>query len=86
MSPWWQLEGANVTRYVFELPLSKDIERFHRLQEQRLIYRLALGQPNSEDLIETLTRGSEATLATIRELALDLSAYGRESQSGGLSI
>lgn len=84
MSPWWQLEGANVTRYVFVLPLSKDIERFHTLQEQRLIYRLALGQPNSEDLIETLARGSDATRATIRELALDLSAYGREQECGEL--
>lgn len=80
MSPWWQLEGAEVTRYIFQLPLSRDVARFDMLREQRLIYRLALGQPNAEDLLQTLARGSEATQVTIRELALDLSAYGHETR------
>jgi hypothetical protein len=45
LSPWWQLPGTGVTRYIFELPRGRDAVRFARLREQRCIFRLALGQP-----------------------------------------
>lgn len=81
MSPWWQLGGATIHRYVFRLPMSRDIERFKTLQEQRLIYRLALGQPNSEDLVASLATGSEETRRLLQSLVLNLSAYARKSSA-----
>ncbi|CAN7384462.1 hypothetical protein LJR084_002440 [Variovorax sp. LjRoot84] len=77
MSPWWQVAGATIHRYVFRLPMSRDIERFKTLREQRLIYRLALGQPNSEDLIASLAVGSDDTRKLLQSLVLNLSAYAR---------
>lgn len=78
LSPWWVLKGAAVDRYVFALPHGRDIERFRTLKEQRLIYRLALGQPNQEDLLDRLLQGSEEIRAVLSKLALDLSAFSRD--------
>jgi hypothetical protein len=77
LSPWWVLDEAAVNRFVFDLPQSRDLEKFALLREQRLIYRLALGQPNQEDLVDFLSKhGSELT-DILRPLALDLSSFGR---------
>jgi len=72
------LKGAAVNRYVFRLQQSRDIEKFNLLKEQRLIYRLALGQPNQEDLVEFLAKGGSALTEALRPLALDFSAFSRE--------
>jgi len=77
LSPWWVLKGAAVSRYVFNLPQSRDLEKFTLLKEQRLIYRLALGQPNQEDLVEFLAKGGPALTALLQPLALNLSAFAR---------
>jgi len=77
LSPWWVLDGAHVHRFVFNLPQSRDLERFKLLKEQRLIYRLALGQPNQEDLVDFLAAGGSALTAVLQPLALDLSAFAR---------
>lgn len=76
LRPWWVLDGAEVRRYVFERPFGQDMLRFARLREQRMIYRLALGQPNQEDFIDVLSRGGDATLDLLRPLVLDFSAMG----------
>jgi hypothetical protein len=76
LRPWWVLDGAEICRHVFERPFGRDIARFAQLREQRMIYRLALGQPNQEDFIEVLSRGGEATRALLQPLVLDLSAMG----------
>lgn len=76
LSPWWVLDNADIRRYVFERPFGRDMMRFARLREQRMIYRLALGQPNQEDFIEILSRGGLATSELLRPLVLDLSAMG----------
>lgn len=82
LRPWWVLEGAEIRRHVFERPFGRDIVRFARLREQRMIYRLALGQPNQEDFIEVLSRGGEAARTTLQPLVIDLSAMGlRQSQN-----
>jgi len=83
MTPWWQLPGAAIHRYVFRLPMSRDVDRFQTLQEQRLIYRLALGQPNSEDLLASLVAASDETRSLLKSLVLNLSAYGRTSTAKG---
>jgi phage-related protein len=51
---------------------SRDLARFDHLQRRRLLYRLALGQPNQEDLINHLARGSDQKIAELKARALDL--------------
>jgi hypothetical protein len=72
LSPWWTLEGAEISRHVLALSKSRDFARFDHLQRQRLLYRLALGQPNQEDLINHLARGSDQKIVELSALALDL--------------
>jgi hypothetical protein len=76
LQPWWVLDGAQIRRHVFERPFGRDVARFAQLREQRMIYRLALGQPNQEDFIDVLSRGGEGTRQLLRPLVLDLSAMG----------
>lgn len=76
LRPWWVLDGAEIRRHVFQRPFGRDVVRFSQLREQRMIYRLALGQPNQEDFIELLSRGGEATRKLLLPLVLDLSAMG----------
>lgn len=76
LKPWWVLDKAEICRHVFERPFGRDMARFARLREQRMIYRLALGQPNQEDFIEVLSRGGNGIGELLRPLVLDLSAMG----------
>lgn len=76
LRPWWVLDGAEIRRHVFERPFGRDIVRFALLREQRMIYRLALGQPNQEDFIDVLSRGADAIRDLLQPLILDLSAMG----------
>ncbi|MHA6195023.1 helicase-related protein [Pseudomonas wadenswilerensis] len=80
LRPWWVLEQAAIERYIFERPFGRDNQRFERLKEQRLIYRLALGQPNQEDFLDILAQGGEAALEALQPLVLDLSAMGLRNQ------
>jgi hypothetical protein len=81
MRPWWVLDGAEISRHVFERPFGRDVARFAQLREQRMIYRLALGQPNQEDFIGVLSRGGEATRILLQPLVLDLSAMGLRTKA-----
>lgn len=76
LRPWWVLDGAKVQRHVFQRPFGRDEARFAQLKEQRMIYRLALGQPNQEDFIAVLSRGGEEARRLLQPLVLDLSAMG----------
>lgn len=84
LRPWWVFDGAEITRLVFERPFGRDIARFAQLREQRLIYRLALGQPNQEDFLDVLSRGGMQTRQLLQSLVLDLSAMGlrRKPETG----
>jgi hypothetical protein len=73
LSPWWTFPEGDIDRHVLALTKSRDIARFDHLQRQRLLYRLALGQPNQEDLVNHLARGSDRKIAELSALALDLS-------------
>jgi hypothetical protein len=75
LSPWWLLKGAGIRRTVLALPQSRDIERFRRLQRQRLLYRLALGQPDQEDLVEMLSRADEGKIEVLVALTINLSPF-----------
>ena len=54
LAPWWIVEGARVQRLVFDVPLSEARARFEDLRQQRLLYRLTLGQPDQSDLVRAL--------------------------------
>ncbi len=75
LSPWWTMPGAELKRHLFALPQSRDLDRFARLRSQRLLYRLALGQPDQEDLVDMLTDHDTAGGEALRALTLDLSAF-----------
>ena len=54
LTPWWLVEGARIRRLVFDVPLSEARARFEDLRQQRLLYRLTLGQPDQSDLVRAL--------------------------------
>lgn len=77
LSPWWILPQAQVKRHVFERPFGRDTVRYRMLREQRFIYRLALGQPNQQDLLEVLAK-SDAELKNVLEgLTLELCPFSQ---------
>lgn len=54
-APWWVYPGpARVERVLARYPLSVDHERYERLRDSLALYRLTLGQPRQEDMIELL--------------------------------
>lgn len=56
LAPWWTLDGARIKRFVFDVPLSEARARFKELKQQRLLYRLTLGQPDQEDFVRVFSR------------------------------
>ena len=75
LSPWWVLPGAQVKRHVFARPFGRDAGRYDLLRRQRFLYRLALGQPNQEDLLEILARSDRDLLAILEGLTLELCPF-----------
>ena len=75
LAPWWVCRGGGVRRYVFDVPTSEQRHWLQWVQEQRLFYRLALGQPNQEDLVELLARLEGLDLETVRNTAINLSPW-----------
>jgi hypothetical protein len=61
-SPWWIYPGdSRVERLVVNFPLSRDESQYERLRDSLTLYRLMLGQPRQEDMMELLQqRGVEA--------------------------
>lgn len=54
IKPFWIFTrpgGAAIERYVPALPLSREIQQYHRLLRTVGAYRLVIGQPRQEDLI-----------------------------------
>ncbi|MCB1273309.1 MAG: hypothetical protein KDB25_02795 [Leucobacter sp.] len=77
-SPWWMYPGeSRIHRVLSMYPFSRDITKYERLRNDLTLYRLTLGQPRQEDMIEMLAkRGVDAeTLPT-----LDLSPPGASSE------
>lgn len=67
-SPWWVYPGTTqVQRVLMQYPLSKDIEKYDQLRSSLTLYRLTLGQPRQEDMVEMLQRNKVdgLTVATI---------------------
>ncbi|WP_225933718.1 C-terminal helicase domain-containing protein [Mycolicibacterium pallens] len=54
-SPWWIYPGAaQVERLLVHFPLSRDEAQYTRLRDSLTLYRLMLGQPRQEDMLELL--------------------------------
>lgn len=79
LTPWWTLPGAELKRHLFALPQSRDIDRFAKLKTQRLLYRVALGQPDQEDLVELLTDDDPEAMRLLQGLTLNLSAFAHRT-------
>jgi hypothetical protein len=82
LRPWWVLDGAEIRRHVFERPFGRDMLRFAQLREQRMIYRLALGQPNQEDFIDVLSRGGKRPVRCCNRSSLIFPRWGFGNSSG----
>ncbi len=72
LSPWWVMPGAKISSHVFLMQFSRDHERYERLRMLRTLYRLALGQPNQEDFLNSLGRSSQERQQELAELMLKL--------------
>ena len=74
LSPYWIYPGdAQLQRRIMAFPLSRDEERWARLQESLALYRLAFGQPRQEDMLAVLKRrGVDGDPERIAEMRIDL--------------
>lgn len=81
LAPWWVCKNGTVNRLVFDVPTSEQKHWLHWVKEQRLLYRLALGQPNQEDLIEVLANKLGETTDSIRQAVINLSPWFRNELS-----
>jgi len=72
--PRWVYPGpAKITRLVAPYPLSVDGPRLQQLKSDAALYRLALGQPRQEDMLDILrARGVDATPEACERLRVDL--------------
>lgn len=56
-SPWWIYPGsARIHRVIAQYPLSRDITKYERLRSALTLYRLTLGQPRQEDMVDMLAK------------------------------
>ena len=74
LSPYWIYPGdAQLQRRIMAFPLSRDEDRWARLQEALALYRLAFGQPRQEDMLAVLERrGVARDPERIAEMRIDL--------------
>lgn len=61
-SPWWIYPGsARIHRVLAHFPLSRDAMKYETLRSALTLYRLTLGQPRQEDMVDMLAkRGVDA--------------------------
>jgi hypothetical protein len=72
--PYWVFPGtARIERHVPALPLSREEERLHRLQQSLALYRSVLGQPRQEELVELLSQRALPPPLTYDDVRIDLS-------------
>ena len=66
--------GTNwLRRRILALPLSRDADRWARLQKALALYRLAFGQPRQEDMVAVLRRrGVAGDPERIADMRIDL--------------
>lgn len=69
-APWWVYPGqAKIERVIASYPLSRDHAKYERLRDALTLYRLTLGQPRQEDMVELLRkRGVDGAAAPTIDL------------------
>ncbi|MDN3495206.1 helicase-related protein [Planococcus sp. APC 4015] len=82
-SPWWVYPGAaRIHRVIAAYPLSRDIDRYARLRDALTLYRLTLGQPRQEDMVELMRkRGVDARDAAAIDLRPPVPSSSRSKES-----
>jgi hypothetical protein len=56
-SPWWVYPGpTRIHRVLVHYPLSRDTAKYEQLRNALALYRLTLGQPRQEDMVEILAK------------------------------
>ena len=77
-APHWVYPGpARIERHVAPYPLSVDLTRLERIKDDLALYRLTLGQPRQEDMLELLARrGVQRDPNRIDELRINLTPPG----------
>ncbi len=79
-SPWWIYPGdARVERLIVHFPLSREDAQYERLRDSLTLYRMMLGQPRQEDMMELL-RQRGVSDAAVAQLDLRPPSAGRAGQ------
>lgn len=78
IEPWWHFDGATLRRTLLVASFSNQWDRCLRLQAELDLYRLALGQPEQEQLLARLRQrfnevDGERDREWLRQAAIDLS-------------
>jgi len=81
LKPWWICPGADIKRYVFDVPLSEQKYQLQWIRRQRMLYRMALGQPHQEDLISFIDERTDIEPEQLREAMLQLSPWFGNDES-----
>ena len=85
MVPFWCLPKDYDCRYRIErivpmYPYSSDVTKYQRLIDVLSVYRLTLGQPNQEDLVDAIKR-ADIDEKSIEELYMNLSPWSRNNST-----
>ncbi len=72
-------QDTDIKSYVIELPASEQNHRLKILKGQKLLYRLTLGQPNQEDLMDILSE-KYTKWNDLRHIGLNLSAWSIKNE------
>ena len=76
LAPWWVMEGASCKSYVYSAFGSEQRQQYETLNQERALYRLVLGVPDQNDLMNVLkVHVPEDSQAQVRDACLDLCAY-----------
>lgn len=88
MVPFWYLplndnafksiKTEKIERIVPMYPLSEDISRYYRLIKVLSLYRLTMGQPRQEELLQMIE--GKISNEQIKQLLFDLSPFNRQSK------
>lgn len=84
--PFWHVEPQNIfiERQVPTIPYSKEVKKLKNLLKTVSVYRIALGQPRQEELVNHLIENfSEKEILKVQsELLINLSPYVMKNKSG----
>ena len=81
LSPWWICKNGNVQRYVFDVPTSEQSHWLEWVKNQRFLYRLVLGQPNQEDMLQLISERFKPDDLAIRNATVNLSPFSLLNKS-----